>query len=65
MKRFIIQQDSRRAAQRRLYAFETTRSEVANKNPDPTQIAFAYTHVNEVDGGIMRRRIADREFDVE
>lgn len=65
MKRFF-QQHASRAAQRRVFALEATLRRAREEDPnDPVQIAFAYTHVNEVDGSNLRRRISDVEYDDE
>lgn len=65
MKRFFHQYASR-AAQRRVFALEATLRRAREEDPnDPVQIAFAYTHVNQVDGSHLRRRISDVEYDDE
>lgn len=65
MKRFFHQYASR-AAQRRVFALEGALRRAREEDPnDPVQIAFAYTHVNQVDGSNLRRRISDIEYDEE
>jgi hypothetical protein len=65
MKKML--QYTRQVSQRRLFAFELAqqaRDEEAAER-DPVQLSFHNTHLNEVEGHVLRRKIADLEYDDE
>jgi hypothetical protein len=65
MKKML--QYTRQVSQRRLFAFELAqqaRNDEAEER-DPVQLSFHNTHLHEVEGHVLRRKIADLEYDDE